>query len=341
MVELWEAVAEPEPPLVSCHCSVITELDNGDVLVGYYAGAGEARPDAAWVFARRTKKSTGFEPLQVVANSQGKPEGNGIAFQNAQGDVVLLYNTMQGRLDGPHGPGVRWRTCDLRKRISHDRGQTWSDVEMIDAEWGHVPRCKPIRLRSGIILFGTEYDDGNSRIWQSEDEGKTWQVIGKIQGEQNQHPTLLERTDGSILALLRPCGGQGCILQSESFDEGATWSPAQRTDLASPFAALDAVKLADGRFVVAWNSNPEARNPLTLALSEDEGKTWSHRRDLVIGEGSFHYPAIIQTNDGVLHVSFTNNRQWIDHIALSVEWIEGKGNELLPWNADVAVRRLG
>ena len=340
MIKLWEAVAEPDPPFVSCHCSVITELDNGDLLVGYYAGEGEARPDAAWVFARKTQTGLGFEPLQVIANSSGKPEGNGIFFQNAQGEVALLYNTMQGRLDGPHGPGVRWRTCDLRKRVSKDRGQTWSDVEMVDAGWGHVPRCKPIRLKSGDILFGTEYDDGNSRIWNSTDDGETWEVVGQIGGEHNQHPTLLERSDGSVLALLRPCGGQGYILTSESCDGGRTWSHAQTTDLASPFAALDAVKLDDGRFVVAWNSNPGARNPLTLALSEDEGKTWSYRRDLVTGEGSFHYPAIIQTRDGLLHVSFTNNRQWIDHVVLAVDWIEGKGEALPAWDAEVKARGL-
>ncbi|MFT5367002.1 MAG: putative neuraminidase [Candidatus Latescibacterota bacterium] len=94
---------------------------------------------------------------------------------------------------------------------------------------------------------------------------------------------------------------------------------------------MDAVRLADGRVVVAWNSNPKARNPLTLAMSDDEGETWSHRRDLVTGEGSFHYPALIQTQDGLLHVAFTNNRETIDHIALTVDWITGDGEGLPVW----------
>jgi predicted neuraminidase len=331
-IELWEGVAPPSERFPSCHCSVITELDNGDLLVGYYAGTGEARPDAAWVIARRVSGRDQFDPLETVADSESKPEGNGILFQDREGKVVLVYNTMHGRLDGRHGPGVRWQTCDLRMKTSDDRGKTWSNVMMVDAKWGHVPRCKPIRLKSGHLIFGTEYDDGHSRFWISEDDGQSWFMTGPIMGEPNQHPTLIERNDGSLLALLRPSGSQGCVLQSESFDGGHTWSDATTTDLASPFAALDAVKLDDGRVVVAWNSNPKARNPLTLALSEDDGRTWSHRRDLVTGEGSFHYPAIIQTRDGLLHITFTNNRETIDHVVLHVDWILGDGGSLPAWD---------
>ena len=57
------------------------------------------------------------------------------------------------------------------------------------------------------------------------------------------------------------------------------------------------------------------------------------------GEGSFHYPAIIQSRDSRLHVSFTNNRVWIDHIALSVDWIMSAGEDLPVW-ADSRKERL-
>jgi predicted neuraminidase len=162
---------------------------------------------------------------------------------------------------------------------------------------------------------------------------------GPIPGERNQHPSLIERADGSILALLRPSGRQGCVMRSVSGDGGRTWSPAERTDLASPFAALDAVRLADGRLALAWNNNTEQRNPLTLGLSEDEGRTWTCIRDLVTGDGQFHYPALIQTDDGLLHVTFTNNRRTIDHIVLGPEWIEGEGEDLVAW--DGSGRRMG
>ena len=65
-----------------------------------------------------------------------------------------------------------------------------------------------------------------------------------------------------------------------------------------------------------WNDNPEKRNPVTIWLSEDDRETWKYKRDIITGEGSFHYPAIIQSRDGSIHVTFTNNRVTIDHVAL-------------------------
>jgi predicted neuraminidase len=128
------------------------------------------------------------------------------------------------------------------------------------------------------------------------------------------------------------------VLRSISEDAGRTWTPAELTDLPSPFAALDAARLDDGRLALVWNHSDRERNPLTLALSEDEGRSWPHVRDLVTGEGQFHYPAIIQSRDGRLHISFTNNRTTIDHVVLRPEWVEGKGEGLRPW--DGSGRRL-
>lgn len=320
-IHLWESVAEPTERFPSCHCSVILELENQDILVGYYAGEGEARPNAAWVLARRRPDADSFDPLTVVANTSGKPEGNGILFQTKDGTVLVIYGTMHGKLDGPHGPGVRWVTCDLRMKTSQDNGQTWSNIKFIERELGHVPRCKPIRLDNDEIIFGTEYLDGHSRFWISGDEGKTWEMTGPIPGEPNQHPSIIQRNDGSLLALLRPAGNNPNILKSISTDYGRTWSPARLTELPCPFAAIDTVRLDDGRIVLAWNNNSRERNPLTLAMSEDEGETWKYVRDIVTGEGEFHYPAIIQSRDGLLHLSFTNNRRTIDHIVLDPEWI--------------------
>jgi hypothetical protein len=142
-------VAEPSDRYPSCHCSVIVELDNRDVLVGYYAGSGEARPDAAWVLARRKPGEQTFGPLSVVSDTDGIPEGNGVLYQNEEGILFCIYGIMHGDLEGKAGPGVRWRTCDLRMKQSDDRGETWSDVKMIDSEWGNVPRCKPIGSKPG------------------------------------------------------------------------------------------------------------------------------------------------------------------------------------------------
>ncbi|MDA1192327.1 MAG: exo-alpha-sialidase [Candidatus Poribacteria bacterium] len=336
----WEAVAEPSDRYPRCHCSALWELNNGDLIVGYYAGEDEARPDAAVVIARRTPGANAFTSLQNIADTPGKPEGNAIFFQNDAGRFICVYGTMHGILEGKAGPGVRWVTCDLRMKHSDDNGSTWSDVEMIEPELGHVPHSKPIRLGSREWLFGTEYKDAHTKMWKSDDDGATWRVIGSVPGEPNQHPTLIRRDDGSILALLRPSGKHPNVLKSVSQDGGKTWSDAEVTDLPCPHAAIDAVKLADGRVVLVWNDNPERRrNPLTVAISEDDGETWSARRNLQWGEGSFHYPAVIQSRSGNLHITFTNNRVTIDHVELTPDWITGSGGDLSLWEGSGSARR--
>jgi len=338
---LWEAIAEPTKRYPSCHCSTMIELKNGDLLVGYYAGEGEARPDAAWVLARRSPTDEKFQQLVSVADTSGKPEGNGILLQSKDGLLSLIYGTMHGKLEGKAGPGVRWVTCDLRIKKSTDSGYTWSTAEVIEEDWGHVPRCQPIHLLNGDILFGTEFTTWHSQVWASQNDGLSWKVRGQIPGERNQHPALVSLQDGSILALIRPSGKDPKVLRSLSHDQGRTWSKAEITDNYCPFSALDAILLKDGRVVMAWNNHPEDRNPLTLGLSYDGGQTWPHKRDLIQGEGSFHYPSIIQSNDGLIHVTFTNNRRTIDHIVLTADWIEGKGRPLTNWSMSSNHRQWG
>ncbi len=337
-IHLWESVAEPTERFPRCHCSVIQELNNGDLLVGYYAGEDEARPDAAWVLARRGPGASGFDDLSIVADTPGKPEGNGILFENGGGELLLIYGTMHGNLSGQPGPDVRWTTCDLKIKRSCDHGHTWSAEVIIAPDLGHVPRCKPIRLQNGEIIFGTEYKDGYSRFWISADEGRTWHMTGPVIGERTGQPSLIERSDGTSLAFLRPMGDEPRIFLSRSTDNGRTWTSTETTPFMCPHAALDTVRLADGRIVMAWNSDPERRNPLSLALSEDEGETWPYVRHLVTGEGQFHYPAIMQSRDGLLHVTFTNNRRTIDHIVLTPEWISGAGDDLPPWSDKDKIR---
>ena len=140
----------------------------------------------------------------------------------------------------------------------------------------------------------------------------------------NQHPTMIQRSDGSILALLRPCG-QHRIARSVSHDNGRTWEPAVNTDMPNPGAAVDMVKLADGRVVLAFNPLERGRNALSLAVSEDDGETFPVTRDLEReDEGEFSYPAIIQDRGGLVHVTYTHMRTRIKHVCLAPDWVYGQ-----------------
>ena len=321
-IVLRESINTPTPRFPKCHCSSIAELPSGDLIAVWYAGSAEARPDVAVLASKKPKDAEKWSPPQVVSDTPGKPEGNPVVFVAPDEKLWVVFGVMHGKLDGPPGPGVRWATCDVRCKTSLDEGETWSQTRMLRTELGMVPRCKPLFLENGDIIMGFEHKDGYSYFMISSDLGESWIWTGPLLGVPNQHPTLIQRRDGSILALLRPSLFKR-IARSVSYDNGRTWEEATNTDLPNPGAAIDMVKLDDGRVVLAFNNSPHARNPLTLAMSEDEGETWPYRRDLVTGQGSFAYPAIIQDREGLLHVTYSNNRNTIDHVVVEPDWILG------------------
>jgi predicted neuraminidase len=319
-----EFVCQPSERFPSCHCSTIVELPDGELLCAWYAGSAEARRDVCILTARKLAGATEWsEPVVAVDDDPTKPMGNCVLWIDARSRVWLFYNVMHGKLDGPWGPGVRWDTCDCRYRISEDGGRTWGDPVMLREEWNCVFRTKPLVHSGGDIIIGVEHSRENSHFFISQDQGAGWIFTDQIPGVPNQHPALIERRDGSILALLRPTRDH-LIARSMSSDRGRTWAAAENTNLANPHAAIDMVKLTDGRVALAFNKSPRGRSPLTLALSEDEGETWPIMRDIETEQGEFSYPAIIQDRNGLLHLTYTWRRTHIRHACFDAGWIEGR-----------------
>jgi predicted neuraminidase len=132
-------------------------------------------------------------------------------------------------------------------------------------------------------------------------------------------PTLWEVAPGRVKMLMRSTQRVGCVCSAESSDYGRTWSPARRTAVPNPNSGLDAVRLADGRIVLACNPVCEGRTPLSLLVSEDNGETWPWRHNVETGPGEYSYPSIIQAEDGRVHVVYTYRRAQIRHLSVDPE----------------------
>jgi predicted neuraminidase len=191
---------------------------------------------------------------------------------------------------------------------------------------GWQPRCKPTVLKSGRIVLPLYTDTYSFSIMAiSDDRGTTWRASEPLIGFGNIQPAVLERKNGTLVAYMRENGLSGRVRVCESADQGETWGAVYSSELPNPGSGLDAVKLASGRWLMIHNDTLEGRNRLALSYSDDEGKSWRHGQYLEDQQsGSYHYPAIIQTKDGLVHAVysyFVEGGKSMKHAQFEEAWI--------------------
>jgi predicted neuraminidase len=311
-----EPVFTENPGHPSCHASTIEELPDGTLLCAWYAGSYEKHPDVLIQMARKAPGEGEWSEPEVIQDTPGYSEGNPVLFHAPDDTLWLFYVTMYGN---------RWDECRLNYRQSRDAGRTWGGERVLHEPLGWMTKNKPT-LHDGAILLPL-YDEVNwrSMVMVSEDLGETWAVSNFVTSPPgNLQPTLMPLRDGRILMLLRTTGDSRVCWKSTSSDGGRTWAdPAAPTDLPNPHSGTDGVTLRSGNLAYAYNPSPDARSPLSVALSEDDGTTWPCRKDLETEAAEFSYPSIMQGRNGRIHLVYTHRRTRIQHAEFDEEWLMG------------------
>lgn len=317
-----------DKPTPECHASTIAETEHG-LVVAFFAGTHEKNPD---VGIRISKLVDGAwtRPKEVVNGVQNDslryPTWNPVLFQPKEGPLMLFYKV------GPD-PRTWWGML----MTSDDGGETWSQPKKLgtDEKIGHLLgpiKNKPVQLTNGTIISPSslEYDLENDDVdWMvhfeiSKDNGKTWEVVGPINdGKEFDaiQPSILTYPDGKLQVLCRT--RQDVISQSWSDDNGKTWSKMTATNLPNPNSGTDAVTLNDGRHLLIYNhttkkgEEPNNRNMLNLAIS-DNGLDWTPIMtfETKTAKAGYSYPAIIQSSDGLVHITYTYLRQSVKHLVI-------------------------
>ncbi|QRR02338.1 sialidase family protein [Dyadobacter sandarakinus] len=176
---------------------------------------------------------------------------------------------------------------------------------------GWMTRIKPLVEPTGKILLPLYSDGFNmSMLAISEDHGSTWRPGLPIVGRGPIQPALIRKKNGNLIAFMRDSGDAPCrVHRSESADNGETWTVSRKTEIPNT-ASVEALTLQDGRWAFLGNDISEGRYQLTLMLSDDEGKTWKWKTYLendLSRQGSFSYPCMIQTADGLLRITYSHH----------------------------------
>ena len=296
-------------PFLQCHASTIVE-SRGTLLAAWFGGTEERNPDVSIWLSRR--KDDRWSSPREVANGVESPEKrypcwNPVLFQPKDGPLMLFYKV------GP-SPDKWWGML----MTSEDGGETWSHPQLLpDGILGPV-KNKPVQLPTGDILCPSSSEDNGWRVHfeRTSDLGRTWQRTSPVNDGHEFgaiQPSILVYGTMRLQALGRT--QQRRIFQIWSEDAGRSWGPMSATVLPNPNSGIDAVTIADGRQLLVYNHTTRGRSPLNVSVSVD-GREWQAALVLEDEPGEFSYPAVIQSSDGQVHITYTWKRQRIRHVVL-------------------------
>ena len=295
----------------SCHASTIVETPSG-LVAGWFAGTKEGHPDVG-IWISRSIMGTGWTPPVEVATGLQEsgiryPCWNPVLFQFPGGALVLFYKV---------GPSPReWWGMILR---SSDGGESWSPPTRLPERVLGPVKNKPVLLGNGLLVCPSSTETGGR--WQVHlemtcDECQSWSLVEPLNDPEQLaviQPTILAHSRTLLQILCR--SKQKVIVESWSQDGGQSWQPMRLTCLPNPDSGIDAVRLQDGRSLLVYNPTTHRRTPLTVAVSED-GLLWRDILTLEDQPGEYSYPAVIQSSDGLVHITYTWRRQRISHAIL-------------------------
>ena len=210
---------------------------------------------------------------------------------------------------------------------SKDAGLTWSAAEKLPSGILGPVKNKPILLADGTLLCPSSSEDSGDKLHfeMTKDGGRTWRKTKALNDGKTFsaiQPSVIFLQDGRMKLLCR--SNTGFIMEAYSSDQGNTWTSLQKTNLKNPNSGSDAITLKSGLHVLVHNplgnrpKETEGEREILAVSTSKDGQRWTKVGELENTPlKEFSYPAIIQTRDGRIHISYTWKREKIKHAVLN------------------------
>jgi predicted neuraminidase len=324
----------------SVHGSSVCALPDGELATIWYGGEREGAADVAIYLSRRSagpqgswsapERLLGPEDAESDTGRNVRKLGNAVMFSDHEGRLWLVYVSVS--VGG-------WSGSLLNVKRSDDGGRSWSTSQRLTLSpflnFSTLVRAKPFFTSDGWIGLPV-YHEFVAKYPQI-----LWIEPGDDMPVDRFHLRRLPIVEGllqpAVVALderravmwLRDGGGDRTLHMARSDDAGWSWTKPVPTNLPNPDAGIDAIRLHDGRIVLAYNDTREDRRRLRLAVSRDDGATWVPGTVLDEADhGEFSYPSLVQDAHGVIHVTYTWQRLRIKHVQLTADQLAPGANLL-------------
>jgi predicted neuraminidase len=360
-------------PCPQNHAANLLELVNGDLCCVWFGGTMEGTGDISIYLSRLPAGGTRWCAPVQLSDDPARSEQNPVLFEAPDRQLFLLFTAqIRGRQETAI---VRYRVSEdggahfgrtsalvnapgtfVRQPVIANRTGDWLLPTFL---------C---RTTPGVSWVG---DDDVAAVRISRDQGATWteRIVPESRG--CVHMNIVPLGGDRQVAFFRSRRADW-IHRTTSVDGGLSWAPPEPTTLPNNNSSVQAIRLASGRLAMVYNHSSRAdavarrtslydeieddavaapapgpadksafwgapRAPLSVALSEDEGRSWLPRVDLEIGDGycltnnsrdrlnrEFSYPSICQSRSGAIEIAFTYFRQAIKHVRVDEDWIRGR-----------------
>ena len=306
----------PPDQISSSHAPSIVELPDGSFFAAWYAPPPGKKNGAIW--ASRKKAGRGWTKPSVINYNEGYSNKNPVLYLNRDKKLVLFWVEEKR--------WYRWPVDRLKMKVSDDLGRTWGRARDVGTPISFLTRTHPLTLSDGRVLLPIYTDMAtSSAVILSKDGGLTWGNLRFILFFFGIQPTVIQRSDSSLFALTRTGMWPRLSWEAESRDFGNSWKNPRVSTIRNPGSSLEMLKLKNGHVVLVFNDSRTDRSSLSLALSYDEGDTWTHTRVIEDAPESVNiYHSIMQDKDGLILVLYSyHGRQTIAHFVTYEEWIKG------------------
>ncbi len=262
--------------------------------------------------------STWSQPHQIGGHPWPVDSRDPVTHHLPNGDMFVTWWSRHAHSQRgermPLETGVRLH--DTYAVWSRDGGATWEDPVTIDPgpfAWTAVESPLVVLPNGRLLLPSSQcnHPEPWAFVHRSDDGGKTWQFHARI----GDHPppagypetTLARLPSGRLVAMVRV--NDGNHLQSESDDDGDTWTPWHETPLASFGHRARLTALSTGELLCSHGRRLRRRpghddaTSIRVAVSFDEGRTWDVDQNLKVIrddllDWDMGYPTTVELSDG-------------------------------------------
>lgn len=272
----------------------------GGLATVWYGGTSECAPDVRiWFSGNPDADPAVIMTREKASRDLGRPVqalGNALLIADHDGSLRLLFVTIAMG---------KWSGSQLNSCVSKDGGLTWSRAERLTLSpffnLAELVRNRPLPLADGgwcVPVYQEFLGKFPELLWLGRDG--SWRKSRIAGGCTSFQPSVVPLDGRRAIALMRDYTPARRIHLARTEDGGRSWTKPIPTSLPNPDAGISALRLSDGRILLAYNDSTIDRRNLSWAVSGDEGISWRRigsRPDQ--GITSFSYPYLLREGERI------------------------------------------